>query len=514
MQSLDICENTSIKAYAHYVFACSIIEGNIKRSKTGRLLKLEVKEGNTKEWIQKVDLVKQTDSTFFIDKATTEPGMYEYVYRECDIEDELIVCVDELKNSRNNAILNLAFTWGDFEKSIVNNECSYKVGMIYNRILTRFNKNFLTNNAIVQSKEKYLRLSRKDNVISAYSSADGANWNLVETHDIGVNGAQCKIGFIAENLGDIDFSEQYAAWLNMNFVQTVYNDRDNGAVWLDYWNFPRKKCRYENVYFNSFLDIYYDEPSEIIALSGSLFDYVKWCLNHDYYIAVSMDEYYISGRSRYRKQHFFHHNMVYGVDFERKELYVIGYDKKIVKGVVSFEEFEAATKSTQGVMMRYKFVPCSKQLAFDPKVLIDNLKRFCYCEGRDSRFEGICADEGVYGIKGLYEMAATERGKRLIVFDNRISFFLYEYCSHNEARVDYLERNGYLIEDEMVELKTMCAHMIDSATQLKNLVIKNEIKPVYAEQILEIYQEVCCSIMGFYKKLISSLEKKWDIKSE
>ena len=104
MQLLAVCENTRIKAYAHYVFASSIIEGNIERGKTGNLLRLEVKEGNAKEWTKNASLIKQQESTFFIDEVATEAGMYEYVYRDCDIKDELIVRVDELKNSKKEML--------------------------------------------------------------------------------------------------------------------------------------------------------------------------------------------------------------------------------------------------------------------------------------------------------------------------------------------------------------------------------------------------------------------------
>lgn len=508
MQFLNIHENTRIKAYAHYVFPCSIIEGYIEKSKTGRLLKIEVENGSEKKWTTDSMLIKQSGAVFSIEDPYAEPGMYEYVYRDCNIEDELIVRVDEIKNSRNNAIFNLAFTWDDFGKSIVNSECSFKVGMIYNRILTRLNRDFLTNNAIVQCREKYLRLSRKNNIVSASVSCDGENWSFLEEHDIGIDRENCKIGFIAENLGDIDFSEQYEAWLNMNFVQCIYNKRDNGAVWLDYWHFPKKKSRYENVYFHTFLDIYYDEPSEIVDLSGSIIDYVNWCLNHEYYIAISMDEYYISGRSRYRKQHFFHHNLIYGINSEKAELYVIGYDKKVIRGVISLSEFEDSVRNTQGVMMRYKFVPSSTQLSFDLRTLIDNLKRFCYCEGADNKYAGICAEGGVYGIEGLNEMCETERGKKLIISDNRTSFFLFEYCSLMESRVNYLAKNGYLLPGEVTELNKMSTHIINGATQLKNLVIKNAIKAAYSEQILEIYKEVCQGIEDLYKKLIVFLEAR------
>ena len=324
MWSLDISDDTRVRAYAHYVFPCAIIEGNMKRSKNGRLLKINVIDGDKSEWINNSSIIQQQGNYFVIDKLNYEDIMYEYVYRDCMKQDELVVRVDEIKNSKGNAILNLAITWDDFDYAIVNSRNSFKLGMLNNHVLTRFNKAFITNNAIVQRKERFLKLSRSDNVVSAYISCDGIEWKFIEEHDIGKEDAKCKIGFIAENLGDIDLIEQYDAWLYMNFIQTIYNVNDDGAVWLDYWNFPRKKCRYENGYYNSFLDVYYDEPSEVIELAGNINNYVQWCLDHEYYLAVSLDEYYISGRSHYQKEHFSHHNLIYGLDLDKKEIYVIG----------------------------------------------------------------------------------------------------------------------------------------------------------------------------------------------
>lgn len=55
-------------------------------------------------------------------------------------------------------------------------------------------------------------------------------------------------------------------------------------------------------------------------------EYIRISLNNGYYLYTCVDEYYIPQRLAFQKFHYIHDCLIYGIDEEKKELYLIGYD--------------------------------------------------------------------------------------------------------------------------------------------------------------------------------------------
>ncbi len=70
-------------------------------------------------------------------------------------------------------------------------------------------------------------------------------------------------------------------------------------------------------------------------------------LMRDNYMVCHLDEFYVPSRPSYQKEHYFHENMIYGFDNNKKEYDILGYDHKGVffnSSKISFDAFEQASR--------------------------------------------------------------------------------------------------------------------------------------------------------------------------
>lgn len=503
---LKIKENPSVQAYAYHAYLSSIIEGCIEAQADGLIMKIKVLNDSQHSWINHSKII-QNDAYFAIDQQSVESDMYEYVYRECDVNDELIVRVDILQNKLRDSILNFAITGEDFVHSIEENEKSYKCGYLFNnRLLTRVNQSFVVNNAVNQAKYCYVKLCRHAEMVSSYISVDGEKWELVEEQKLFGIDETCKIGFIAEKLGKVDLRDQYEAWLCSNFIQIKFDPNDIGTVFLDYSNFPIKNGRYERVHGSNFVEISYEEPQEIIELCGDMVTYIDWCLEHEYYIAVSLDEYCIEGRSRFGKEHYHHHNLIYGYDEARDGYEIMGYDQKLLRGFISKEQIKNSMKKFQGVVMRYKFLMNETPYKMDLRCLYGQLVNFKLGNAAMNPYASILTEGGCYGKDACEQLIQSETGRVFLIGDKRVSFLLFERSMLMKRRLLYLFSHNYLSTNE--ELLKEADFLTNQTRQIMNLVVKNNIKPMYAKQILEMYVEWYTHEMKFIDNLISYIESE------
>jgi hypothetical protein len=80
------------------------------------------------------------------------------------------------------------------------------------------------------------------------------------------------------------------------------------------------------------------------------------CLNHNQYIAIALDEYYIPGTHSFQQQHFVHHILIHGYDLDQRLFKLAGYFSKpptyAFNKSVSFEQLEEALAHVAPVRQR------------------------------------------------------------------------------------------------------------------------------------------------------------------
>lgn len=483
--NLILDKNPIVKTYLHHAFVHGIISGHANKNKDGIVLKIKVDSADGDDWSKNPRIISNENKEFIMQDYGG--GQYEFLYRPCKESDEIIARVDILENQEKDAILNFVITVDDFEDNIRNSRKTYKIGLMDGHILTRNEELFVVLKAVRKNACRYLKLRKNQNVIESFISPDGVDWESVEKVEVNFLDASAKIGFIAENITNSSGGQEYLDWLCMNYIQLHYNPYDGGGVYLDYSMFPIKKYRYENVFASHFLEITYVEPNEILSLNGDLLKYIRWCLENDYYVAISIDEYYIKGRKSYQKQHFFHHNLIYGYEKDTRKFLLMGFDNKLVFDSVDVEMLKDSLTNLNGIIMLYKYEKNNHALIFSLEKMLEEFESFL--ESKRDKNANILQEDGTYGIDVLRELYSSEIGIYQLLHDKRISYLLYEHSILMKMRMDAVGEKQNLILSE--EWQEKSENVVEKAKYLKNLVIKNQLKNfVYEEEILRCIREL------------------------
>ncbi|MDR2043237.1 MAG: hypothetical protein LBQ15_02510 [Clostridium sp.] len=166
----------------------------------------------------------------------------------------------------------------------------------------------------------------------------------------------------------------YEAWLADNYIQLSF-DKDNigrnivldfvgGTIFdslrlLGYEDYPIKKNRMRK------------NEKEIIKLVRSSIDESR-C------ICTYLDEYYVPDRQAYKNHHFEHDALIYGYDFEKNVIHILGYDDKgkYQKGSLDLAEFLDAFQ-TEDTLLKQVWLK-KEGYTFDRKRLLRMLAEYAY----------------------------------------------------------------------------------------------------------------------------------------
>lgn len=428
-----------------------------------------------------------------------------FLYRACEDEDELVVNIKYFQTINTNAMMNLIISGGDLVEGEHKGKDIYRLGLTkYGCFLTWKDKTLPYDN---EGRREYtwLKVTRRNREVESYISEDGTSWRLINQEEIfpDADYDQLEIG-INFNFGE----DQYYSWLYMNYVQLVYDAKDLvGQVYLDYYMYPSKNYYYGYHYASQFLDIEYEKAKDILDLYGSLKNYINWCLKHFYYVSVCFDEFYLPERPSYYREHFFHHNLVYGYVEETKEYLLLGYHIKIMTSRISEQELEKMTISMEAPFIRYKYDPNFEALHFNVKRYAHSIKDFI---GGINSSEDICnilpCKSGVYGLKVFNELIGTEEGNQLLIEDVRLSYVLYEHCKIMSNRLQFLYEKGYLSTETRESMTGRCQEMLDSSKRLNKVVIKNTIVKNLDDRIISSAKTLYQHEKLFYTELLDELK--------
>lgn len=273
----------------------------------------------------------------------------------------------------------------------------------------------------------------------------------------------------------------------MNFIQLLYNGSNPyKGICLDYYLFPRKNIDNSYGYFLNFLDTHYDSLYDALDCFKSIHEYIRWNIRHMYYVNVRLDEFYVTERSAYRREHYDHYNLFYGFDDGKRVYYIMGYGKKDTPVVseLPYEVLDGEIKIGTD-LVRYKYSTNEVTLLkFNLKMVIDGLYEFLNDVDSSEKVSNLLAGEQVsYGISILKILADTESGRFNFRQDKRIAFCLSEHSKLMKERLDYLYENAFLKATEYESLTPLCDEMVNTASILLAQVLKNMLKPVQAEII-------------------------------
>jgi hypothetical protein len=287
-------------------------------------------------------------------------------------------------------------------------------------------------------------------------------------------------------------NKTYNDWLQENFIDIcIPTDWLSGRAHLNsiipYYN------EIPNLSFSIIRrDIFYLTKSNIIT-------FLKKVIEHDFYIYLYLDEFYIMSSVNFNKNHFGHDVLVIGLDEANQEFNLYGYDlnNKQTEFTVNFNDLEKAFESlpdrNQNLSSDLILIRPEKcEHIFDPKELKLKFKRYLTVEDifkhNNTRQFGC----NVYKIlKEIYAYNAE-------IVDFRISHKLYEHKKILFDRISYLEKNKYISNFEYINY---AREILDLAALVERLTIKAAL--VQKDKKNKIYSNIITLL-----NTIESLEKR------
>lgn len=490
---LEINFKPQLTSYVHHSYTNAIVDKSFISS-------FFVSDLKTERW-----RMRETDIVYTCDKELSMVSLYENkgrmspffeMRRRCSENDEVIVKLEDMKLMDSMSYIRVGIS----RESEINNSQAPGYWFYWNQYDITTQKGHISYENHVNL---YYKLTRKQNDIQISVSKNMKKWDVIHESDYELSMSEELDFYIQVYFGE----NQYEQWINMNYIQLFYDETDPNTVYLDYYMFPRKGDDASYQYLCHFIDteyINYERYKEV--KKGSIHKYIKHSILQGYYVNVCLDEYFISNRKAYNSYNYEHYNLVYGFDDGKRLYYILGYngDGKPEISTISYSTLKKAASDNDIVRYRYNVNKWNFnfQLSHVKEMLIE------YINGEDSsrRFVGVLGNrKGVYGLKIFDQLYGTEVGRKMIIDDRRISFVLYEHCKLMQGRLTFLEKRGYLKQEVYEELLNKCELMVKTSEVLKNLVIKNSLRPQYKENILLSLADLKRCELDFLECLLCNL---------
>ncbi len=348
---------------------------------------------------------------------------------------------------------------------------------------------------------KYMRIVVSKS-IEVFVSKDGCEWKSIHIQN-NIFDASARIGFFAW-IGEDRFKD----WYYSNFIQlhcskdlTEYYD-----VKLNYY-LPAF-LNYRHNMSNPWLEQFY-VPGRYVDETSGILELIRFCLKNNKYLSLHLNEKNVPGKWAYERKDFEHRSLVYGIDDEERQLYLMGYNKT--------QTFEPYTLSYDDFCLAYKNVRENKELVIlayqIPEVpftlnkerIIDFLSE--YLSGTNSTYrDSLIYDEidWVFGVN-IYDTLADNAEK---LRDKKITYLVSEHKKLMKERIRYLFDCNVLEKKEFDELDEMAVNIEEMSQLLLLLCIKFKMtsKEKYIEMIRNHLSEMKKADMDFITKFIEYMK--------
>lgn len=484
---LPINDHPSLTSYVQHSYPNTIIESR-------DLLTLFVNKMDKYIWMSdSFDIESKIMNEFLYlkEKNDNRDDTDFSIWRDCLSEDEIIVKTEYIKLTDNMTYIELYLS----EENNINKK-------LYSIRWNQYNVNV---NDITYSidtlKYIYFKLVRKGIILCSYVSMDGVNWELIDSIEIGevCKCIKCNL-YIHVYFGP----NQYLAWKYLNYLQLFYCDTDPNGLCLDYYMFPRKGSDASYQCLCHFLDTVYEKLEECIEIYKSIHNYIKYNINHSFYVNICLDEFHISDRSAFQREHFNHYNLLYGYDDIKSVYNIIGYNAggKIVSTEVPYDKLIIVGND----IVKYRYNTNPNRIVFNINFLISSVKEFIAGTNSSEKTMNLLTQQnGKYGFSIFDELLSTNKGNNILINDRRVSFVLYEHCKIMQDRLGFLFVNNFIPFINRQELVMLCENMQNSSGILKNLVIKYSINKNNESNVINQLKVLNNHVSLFYSRLLEVL---------
>jgi hypothetical protein len=245
---------------------------------------------------------------------------------------------------------------------------------------------------------------------------------------------------------------------------------------------------------------------------SDFYEFIRFNIDHNRYIEMLLDEFYIPERNAYKNFHFAHTNIIYGYDDAFIYILGVGYANKpsAVKVEISVmnEAYESCRQSIDVIYIMYYMH--DEMYDFHIGSFMHILTQYLNGEVINPALYNIQLEENMAIGINIYDMLTTQKGVELLKNDQRISYVLMEHKKCMVERIKFLYTRGYLNKSEYDKILEMTSNVYRTSRTFMNILLKNVIKSDDAieSKILPILAEMKEAEKEAYTYLLMSLEKK------
>lgn len=318
----------------------------------------------------------------------------------------------------------------------------------------------------------YLRGSVNNDQIIFEFSYDGDNWEDVACYEM-------KEELYSDIQVEIQIhhpSYMYYDWVFSNYI-TIRADLEFGLP-LEYLSQPRKSFSYYTM--NPLVSYQKRRFSFLTGIHKSLADYVKIMIDHDYYVELELDEYYVfETYASKRKMHYSHQNLIFGYDDEKKVFHCVSFvEGRTVESVIAMDRLDGASQFERTTDYFYT-LECDfdeESIQFKMDYFLHVLKQYLFGIDDYTKYNGLAATRNVDSGVKIYDAILYDiKYKERFMHDVRISYLLYEHKKLMLERLSFIQARGFLNHEKMESLIQDYKEVYRLAGLLKNKMIKNKL---------------------------------------
>ena len=265
-------------------------------------------------------------------------------------------------------------------------------------------------------------------------------------------------------------------WLASEYIQLVSRKKEH-------WKFKMAGTFYEHGGTGAnfgcpFLEMLKLNREIIDFEHRSLFDFIKYCIDRNYYIRIWLDWFYIPGSSYYQVESYPHPTFIYGYNDDTEEIiaadFYIGKYKEVHISKETLEKaYEAIMLPEKRLHMtevvslyKYRDIQCNINLQ---KIIRDYQDYVNSEDGyriykNDPDFANVGFSFGISFYDVLNYLIKEA------VFDRRPFQVLLDHKVMQDYRIRYLDENGYLNNGEI--LLKMSGQLTKNCEILRNMILK------------------------------------------
>ncbi len=529
MKILPIETNPYIKVFTYHSYPLSILGSSHYCGE--KKAEISINEADKSKWEYYTNNVNvdNNENDYIISGNKYSDNVEARIYREADIEDELIVKINYIQYTQPYGYVSLFLSNSEtYNSGFKNTECYHRIG-IYNK-----GDVFSGSNQSIEKCESvsctdsgyYIKLERKIESISYWISFDGEEWILAARDNLQDDYSTQKLYLgVHLLLGD----NQFYNWLFTNYIQLYGRNVFTTEYFIDYFVTPEKDGNFYTVH--SLLDYCTFDKSVLIESNADIIQFTKSNINKGKYIEFYLNEYYIEGREAYKNYVFHHGNLIYGYD--EIGVYILGYDKGgyIKTRRLEYADFLKSLDNKMNKIRVYSFVPLDAYF----KLNINTIKSLLYeywkgintinsrldfilpeserinnsidTNPNESRLSKLPQLINLYGIK-IYDLfLENEVMFGYLLRDSRIPFIIYEHKKTMKDRVMFLQQRKHIKAEYIDKVLMDTDKLLEKAVMFLNICLKYRMKQSDKDKILvkEILEGLKTLEENYYPELIESL---------